>query len=188
MSTSHVLLGLLARHGEQHGYGLKQGHDHYLPRVRPLAYGQVYATLARLLRAGLVSDAGRSHGGGPERTSYALTDAGRAELAEWLGAVERPARYIGDDLFIKVVVALLAEPDDAAASAYLTAQRRAHTDRMRELTRVKTDPEASIADVVAADYTLGHLDADLTWIGTTLSRLAELRATLESGPDAVGDG
>jgi hypothetical protein len=119
--------------------------------------------------------------GGPARTAYALTSPGRAELAGWLGRVEQPAPYVTDALFLKVVVALLAEPDDTAARAYLAAQRAAHTARMRELTAVRSDPGAGLGDVVAADYALAHLSADLTWMQTTLTRLGRLRDEMNRG-------
>ena len=69
MSTAHVLLGLLAS-GPMHGYELKRSHDQRLPRAKPLAFGQVYATLGRLQRDGLVTTAGQDQEGGPERTSF----------------------------------------------------------------------------------------------------------------------
>ena len=72
MSTAHVLLGLLAG-GPRHGYDLKRSHDQRLPQAKPLAYGQVYATLGRLERDGLVAPAGHDRDGGPDRTSYRLT-------------------------------------------------------------------------------------------------------------------
>jgi DNA-binding PadR family transcriptional regulator len=172
MSTSHVLLGLLCA-GPQHGYELKKAHDERLPRAKPLAYGQVYATLGRLERDGLVEQSGQDQEGGPERTSYALTDAGREKLIEWLGAVEPPAPYVSSALFAKVVVSLLAS-GTTAATDYLVAQRAAHTIRLRELTAVKTTPEASAGDVVAADYAIAPLDADLRWLQTTLLRVADL--------------
>ncbi|MBB4767049.1 PadR family transcriptional regulator [Amorphoplanes digitatis] len=172
MSTSHVLLGLLSA-GPQHGYELKRVHDERLPRAKPLAYGQVYATLGRLERDGLVEQSGQDQEGGPERTSYALTDAGRDKLGEWLAAVEPPAPYVTSDLFAKVIVSLLAA-GTTAATDYLVAQRAAHTTRLRELTAVKTAPDSSAGDVVAADYAIAHLDADLTWLQTTLLRVAEL--------------
>ena len=45
---------------------------------------------------------------------------------------------------------------------------------MRELTRVKTDPSATVGDVIAADFAIVHLDADLRWLATTLERVADL--------------
>ncbi len=173
MSTAHVLLGLLTDH-PQHGYELKQAHDTVLPQAKPLAFGQVYATLGRLERDGFVAAAAAERAGGPERTSFAVTAAGRTTLDDWLSEVEPPAPHVTSALLTKVVVALLAA-DSERARAYLTAQRTAHTHRLRDLTRIKTDPHASVSDVVAADFAIVHLDADLRWLATTLERVADLR-------------
>ncbi|MDG4762767.1 PadR family transcriptional regulator [Solwaraspora sp. WMMD406] len=172
MSTTHVLLGLLSQ-GARHGYELKRDHDQRLPGAKPLAFGQVYATLGRLQRDGLVTEAQRDRAGGPDRTSYALTDAGRAALDQWLDAVEPPAPHVTSTLLAKVTVALLAADADRARR-YLTAQRQAHTERLRELTRAKTAPDATLGEVVAADYAINHLDADLRWLDTTVGRVADL--------------
>jgi DNA-binding PadR family transcriptional regulator len=173
MSTAHVLLGLLTGR-PQHGYELKHAHDAVLPQAKPLAFGQVYATLGRLERDGLVMPAGAERAGGPERTTFEVTVAGRTSLDDWLDEVEPPAPHVASALLAKVVVALLAADADRART-YLTAQRRAHTDRLRELTRLKTDPAAGVGDVIAADYAIFHLDADLRWLITTLDRVADLR-------------
>src|SRR5689334_20368605 len=106
VSTAHVLLGLLSR-GSRHGYELKREHDTRLPYARPLAFGQVYATLGRMLRDELIMAAGQDKDGGPERTSFELTERGRAELTTWLERAEEPAPYVQSTLFAKVVVALL---------------------------------------------------------------------------------
>ncbi|AEV81273.1 PadR family transcriptional regulator [Actinoplanes sp. SE50] len=172
MSTAHVLLGLLAD-GPRHGYELKRAHDDRLPLAKPLAFGQVYATLGRLERDGLVVRSGQDQESGPERTSFELTSLGRDRLAAWLTEVEPPAPHVTSTLFSKVVVALLAAGADRARD-YLVAQRAAHMARMRELTSTKTMPGASVGDIVAADYAIGHLDADLRWLQTTLARVADL--------------
>jgi len=173
MSTAHVILGLLAG-GPRHGYDLKRAHDERLPRAKPLAFGQVYATLGRLERDGFVAEAGQDREGGPDRTSYELTDEGRRHLDAWLAAVEPPAPYVTSELLSKVVIALFAA-DATRARDYLVAQRAAHVSRMRELTTAKSMPGASVGDVVAADFALGHLEADLRWLQTTLSRVAALQ-------------
>lgn len=170
MSTPHVLLGLLAE-GPRHGYELKRAHDQSLPRAKPLAFGQVYATLGRLERDGLVRTAGQDRDGGPDRTSYELTEAGRQALDGWLTAVEQPMPHLGSVLVAKVVIALLVA-DVETAYGSLTAQRDAHMGRLRELTVLKTDPNATFGSVVAADYAIAHLDADLRWLQTTLARVA----------------
>ncbi|MFI5494247.1 PadR family transcriptional regulator [Actinoplanes sp. NPDC051859] len=172
MTTPHVLMGLLAA-GPRHGYDLKRAHDERLPRAKPLAYGQVYATLGRLVRDGLVEQHGQDREGGPDRTSYALTETGRARLTEWLTTVEPPAPYVTSALFAKVMICLLAA-DPATTADYVAAQRAAHAARIRELTVIKRNRASPVADVVAADYAIGHLDADLRWLQTTLLRVSEL--------------
>ncbi|MFF7183973.1 PadR family transcriptional regulator [Streptomyces sp. NPDC008222] len=176
MSTRHILLGLLAA-GPSHGYDLKRRHDERFPQARPLAYGQVYTTLQRLVRDGLAEVGGTDSDGGPERTLYRSTDAGAHELARWAGEITPPAPFVTNEIFAKVVVAILASADPAA---YLTAQRDAHKARMRELTAVKTAPGADLATVLSADYALNHLDADLRWITTTAARLTTLTAEVDT--------
>ncbi|TDC34921.1 PadR family transcriptional regulator [Micromonospora sp. 15K316] len=180
MSTPHVLLGLLAT-GDKHGYELKRAHDERLPQARPLAFGQVYATLNRLQRDGLVTVTGQERDGGPERTTYALTGEGRAALDRWLNDVEPPYPYVASTLLAKVAVALLVADLDRVR-ACLAAQRQAHTARLRELTLLKHAPSATLDDVVAADFAIAHLDADLTWLGTTLSRVADWHREVRHEP------
>jgi DNA-binding PadR family transcriptional regulator len=172
MSTPHVLLGLLAG-GARHGYDLKRAYDSRLAQAKPLAFGQVYATLGRLERDGLVRAVGHDQAGGPERTVYELTEPGRDSLAEWLAEVEPPMPHVNSVLLAKVVVALLAA-SEAVARDYLVRQRGAHTERIRVLTAVKFGAGANTGDVVAADYAIAHLDADLRWLETTLQRVAQL--------------
>ena len=176
MSVSHVLLGLLSR-GPRHGYELKREYDDRFPQAKPLPYGQVYATLGRLLRDELVVEGEPAAGDGPDRRIYGLTDVGRAALDVWLADVEPPAPYVANPLLARVVVALLA---DGAAGDYLGAQRRAHLERMRELTAVKTAPGARLSDVLAADWALSHLDADLRWVDSTAQRLDALTTEVRS--------
>ncbi|GAA3471514.1 PadR family transcriptional regulator [Nonomuraea roseola] len=174
MSTGHVLLGLLVER-PKHGYELKKEHDHRLPGSRPLAYGQVYATLQRLERDGWAEVAETMQEGGPERTVYAITDEGRAELDGWLERLEPPAPHVASPLFARVVVATLA---GGGADGYLLRQRAAHLARMRELTLRKAD--GTPAQVLAADYALQHLDADLRWIETAIARLADLKEEIDA--------
>lgn len=176
MSTRHILLGLLAT-GPRHGYDLKRRHDERFPQARPLAYGQVYTTLQRLVRDGLAEIEETGSDGGPERTTYRRTDAGARELADWAGAVTPPAPFVANGIFAKVVVAILSGGDPAA---YLVAQRAAHMERMRELTAVKSAQGADLATVLSADYALTHLDADLRWMTTTAGRLATLTAEVDA--------
>ncbi|WP_326579980.1 PadR family transcriptional regulator [Streptomyces sp. NBC_00481] len=173
MSTSHILLGLLAPR-PLHGYELKRAHDSCLPSARPLAFGQVYATLNRLVRDGLACASGHERAGGPDRTAYEVTDLGHRSLLDWLGTPEVPAPHLSNILLAKTVVALLVA-DEASARRQLSDQRAAHLARMRELTAVKTAPGSTVTDVLAADLAIVHLDADLRWMQTATDRVADLR-------------
>ncbi len=172
MSTGHIVLGLLSR-GQRHGYDLKRAHDETFPTARPLAFGQVYAALDRLHRKGLVRPVAVERSEGPDRTVYELTDAGRAELEDWMGATEDPGGHVANPIATKTTIALIASGTEAAA-AVLDEQRVVHLRRMRHHTRVKTDPAASVSDVLAADYALAHLDADIRWMEAARTRIADL--------------
>ncbi|KQU69186.1 PadR family transcriptional regulator [Phycicoccus sp. Root563] len=176
MSTGHVLLGLLSR-GQRHGYDLKRDHDERFPQAKPLAFGVVYSTLERLHRRGLIAPLAVQRVDGPDRTAYGITDAGRAELAQWLATTDEPSEHVTNPFAVKVTLALLLG-DEAGAEAFLRAQRAAHLVRMRAFTTAKTAPGASVHEVLAADYALAHLDADLTWMDAALRRVTTLREEL----------
>ena len=71
MSIGHTLLGLLES-GPRHGYDLKRAFDEKFGHDRPLHYGQVYSTMSRLLKNGLVEVDGIEAGDGPDRKRYAI--------------------------------------------------------------------------------------------------------------------
>jgi DNA-binding PadR family transcriptional regulator len=75
MSVPLMLLGLLERE-PSHGYDLKRDYDSYFGQGRPLRYSQVYATLSRLARDGKAVAGPAEQGAGPERSCYAITEAG----------------------------------------------------------------------------------------------------------------
>lgn len=174
MSLAHALLGVLAD-GPAHGYDLKSEHDARYPGAKELPYGQVYASLQRLHRDGFVEIAETLQGNGPERTVYALTDAGRGELETWLAGSEPAGPYAADELVRKTVTALRLGAD---ARAFLDKQRAVHLARMRELLVVQRATE-DVAGRIAIDHTVFHLDADLTWLEAAADRVAH---------DEKGDG
>src|SRR5690348_3384793 len=110
MSIGHTLLGLLES-GPRHGYDLKRAFDEKFGHDRPLHYGQVYSTMSRLLKHGLVEVDGIEAGGGPERKRYAITAAGITDVEHWLGTPEKPEEYLQSTLYTKVVLALLTHRD-----------------------------------------------------------------------------
>ena len=163
-----TLLGLLERE-PSHGYDLKRDYDALFGRGRPLPFGQVYATLARLARDGKVVVGPTEPGAGPDRKRYAITDEGVEEVEAWLAETVEPEPHLQTILFAKVTLALvLGRP----AERYLDAQRAAHMQRMRVLTEMRRT--GSTVDALLADYGLFHLEADLRWIDITAVRLQPL--------------
>ena len=179
MSVPLTLLGLLERE-PSHGYDLKREYDTYFGRGKQLPFGQVYATLGRLARDGMVLAGDAEPGDGPERKRYAITDTGKDEVDTWLADPVEPEPHLQTVLFAKVTLALmLGKP----AEAYLDTQRNAHLRRMKDLTELKRT--GSLVDVILADHGLFHLEADLRWIDLTSARLTELAAALvrEAAPE-----
>src|SRR6187455_290113 len=124
MAIREGLLALLDE-GPRHGYQLKTDFEAITGGVWPLNVGQVYTTLDRLERDGLVTshdDPSRATGG-PQRT-YALTAAGREELGSWWTATpptnDPPPR---DELVLKVLMAIAVGPQHALT--VITRQRTA---------------------------------------------------------------
>jgi DNA-binding PadR family transcriptional regulator len=177
VAVGHVLLGLLAGR-ERHGYDLKRQYDARFPAARPLAFGQVYAALETLTRRGWVERAGSAKAGAAERTSFRLTADGRSEFDRWLAEVEPPAPHADNPFQVKVTLALLAA-GPAEATTFLRAQRSAHLARMRDYVRRTTDPAAALAEVLAADYALTHLEADLRWLEAAEARVGDLARELD---------
>jgi DNA-binding PadR family transcriptional regulator len=168
MSVPLTLLGLLERE-PSHGYDLKRDYDTYFGRGKPLPFGQVYATLARLSRDGKVVMNDTEPGAGPDRKRYVITERGATELEGWLSEPVAAEPHLQTVLFTKVVLALML---DRPAGEYLDAQRAAHLQRMRELTEIKRN--GGLVDGLLADHGLYHLEADLRWIDVTAARLDAL--------------
>ncbi|AJT64680.3 hypothetical protein T261_3009 [Streptomyces lydicus] len=174
MSIGHTLLGLLES-GPRHGYDLKRAFDAHFGHDRPLHYGQVYSTMSRLLKNGLVEVDAVEPGAGPERKRYAITDAGVTDVAQWLARPEKPEPYLQSTLYTKVVLALLT---DRNAAEMLDTQRAEHLRLMRGLTERKRGGD--LADQLICDHALFHLEADLRWLELTAARLDRLAETVRA--------
>jgi DNA-binding PadR family transcriptional regulator len=177
VSASYALLGILG-HQSSYGYDLKRDYDNLYGRDKPLAFGQVYATLARLRRDEKVTIEATEQGGGPERKLYSITGAGRTDLERWLVTPERLHPDGQTVLFVKVVTAILLDKD---AEVFLDSQRAAHLQRMRELTALRR--AGDLQQALRADYALFHLEADLRWIDLTSARLKNLAEEIRRDGD-----
>lgn len=173
MSASYALLGILGRR-PGYGYDLKKEYDVLYGAEHPLAFGQVYATLSRLLRDNKIENEANEQDKGPARKKYVITPLGRTELEAWLGTPEIPTTATQVTFFTKVVSALLL---DKSPRTFLDAQRTAHLKRMRELTELRR--EGDLAQLLRADHEIFHLEADLRWMDLTISRLDSLKKELQ---------
>jgi DNA-binding PadR family transcriptional regulator len=167
MSVAHSLLAMLADH-PTHGYRLKAEFERCTGGAWPLNIGQVYTTLARLERDGLI-EAAR---GDDEQKAWRLTTAGRDALAAWYTAPvvdEPPAR---DELAIKVLIAAATGNEDV--TAILQRQREATMARLQRLTRqkVQADPRRELPWLLVLEALVLAADAELRWLERCEARLA----------------
>ncbi|GAW50510.1 MULTISPECIES: PadR family transcriptional regulator [unclassified Nocardioides] len=169
MSTALPLLALLEQE-PAHGYTLKQRYDDRFARTRPMAFGQVYAALARFETKGWAEVTGIEVVDGPERKRYRVTDDGVAAVTTWVYTPQQPTEFAMSNLYTRVSVALTS---GRSAAEVLDRQRVQHLARMRELTEQRKT--ATAAAQLAITYELVHLDADLRWIQEAGTRLEELR-------------
>lgn len=174
MSPSYALLGILGRQ-PSYGYDLKREYDFFYGKEKALPFGQVYASLSRLLRDKKVSIEATEKSVGPERKLYAITKLGRADLEAWLATPEKLHPNTQTVLFVKVVTAILL---DIEPNTYLDAQRAAHIQRMRVLTKQRR--KSDLAESLQADYAIFHLEADLRWIDLTTARLQLLKEEIQN--------
>lgn len=169
MSVRYGLLALLER-APMHGYQLRVEFERSTGVTWPLNIGQVYTTLARLSRDGLVTE---NEGDEPGKVAYALTDAGRAELAEWFASPVAHQDRPRDELAIKVALAVGTPGVDVPA--VLRTQRTATLRTLRELTRLKTEAEDDEAWLLILDAMIFRTEAEVRWLDHIEARLAQPR-------------
>ena len=158
-----VKLGLLALLAEEPRYGaqLKGSFEQRTGGTWPVNVGQVYTTLDRLERDGMVRAEEADDGG---RILYSLTDSGRAAVLEWWSTpVEREAGP-RDELVIKLALAITSPGVDSAAVAQ--AQRSASMRRLQQLTRLKqsVDPAVDLAWLMVVENQLFAAVAEIRWL------------------------
>ncbi|MGT2529322.1 PadR family transcriptional regulator [Streptomyces nojiriensis] len=179
MSIRHGLLALLER-GPRYGSQLRTEFESRTGSTWPLNVGQVYTTLARLERDGLVAPDGEDSAG---HTLYAITDTGRTELREWY---ERPvdrANPPRDELSIKLAMAVGAPGVDIRA--VIQSQRHATIRAMQDYTRLKATALAAIesgqsrerddvAWLLVLEQLIFQTEAEARWLDHCETRLVRL--------------
>jgi DNA-binding PadR family transcriptional regulator len=169
MSIRHSLLALLER-GPSHGYQLRAEFDAATGATWPLNVGQVYSTLDRLERDGLVAQEGEPDLEG--RIAYRLTEDGRGMLRAWF-ASPVSSRSGRDELSIKLALAVTTPGVDV--TAVVQTQRSATMTSLQELTRLKTRADADVGELawlLVLDALIFRAEAEIRWLDHCEARVA----------------
>ena len=180
MSVKHALLALLSE-GPKYGLQLREEFESGTGEVWPLNVGQVYTTLQRLERDGLVESDDTSEVG-PQK-GFRITPAGAAELTGWLRTPPDLSAPPRDELVIKVLVALRVPGVDV--HELIQVHRRYLVELMQQWTRLKEDEadyDLSLALVVDAE--LFRLDSVIRWLDSADGRLKRAAADKDAGKAA----
>ncbi|MEY9963211.1 DNA-binding PadR family transcriptional regulator [Streptacidiphilus sp. MAP12-16] len=175
MSIRHGLLALLDQ-GPRYGYQLRTEFEARTGATWPLNVGQVYTTLGRLERDGLVQPSGEDDEG---HVFYAITGTGREELRNWFGTPVRRDNPPRDELAIKLAMAVTVPGVDVGA---VVQHQRVHTMRaLQDYTRLKgqalqaaEEPAAEDRDLawlLVLDQLIFQAEAEIRWLDHCETRL-----------------
>jgi DNA-binding PadR family transcriptional regulator len=183
VSVRHAILGLLSE-APKYGHQLRQEFEKRTGDVWPLNVGQVYTTLQRLERDGLV-ESEDSEIDGPQK-GYRITELGEAELAHWLHTPPDLTSPPRDELVIKVLVAVSLP--GVNVHQVLQLHRRYLVELMQQWTRLKEDEaEFDLALALVVDAELFRLDSLVRWLDSAEGRLKRASVEpLDSGAEIGG--
>ena len=176
MSVRHALLALLSE-GPKYGLQLREEFVARTGEVWPLNVGQVYTTLQRLERDGLVESDDAAEAG-PQK-GFRITEEGEQELDGWLRTPPDLSAPPRDELVIKVLVAVRVPGTDV--HEVIQVHRRYLVELMQQWTRLKEDEaDGDLALALAVDAELFRLDSVVRWLDTADGRIR--RAAVDPGP------
>ncbi len=161
MSLKYGVMGLLAEE-PLHGYEVKNRFEPMLSGTWEVNIGQIYTTLQRLERDGLVRPVGAR--GDRGKLLYELSSDGRKALDEWLAQPDSGPQQLHEDIYVKLLLATRLANGDLAQ--LLGRQKRAYLQRLRDLNRLeeraRRDGRTDLARLVRG--ALLHTEADLKWV------------------------
>ncbi len=178
MPVQHAVLGLLAQ-GPSYGYELKASFEQAIgSQWGELNIGHVYQVLDRLVRDGLVTKKVVRQRGRPDKIVYRLTEAGKAELDEWLDRpVARKAGY-RDDFFLKLFISSRMGVERLREA--VRVQRESYLGELASLSelhqRHTNDPLISLL----IDAAVLHTEASLKLVERASERAPEIAANTEA--------
>ena len=164
MSVKYAIMGLLAD-GPLHGYELKAAYEGELVPESQLNVGQVYTTLDRLDRDGLVAHGLVRQPVRPDKKVYELTRDGRKELREWLATPSRPELDLRNETFLKLMLARRLKGFDALE--VLAVERRGCMERLHEIefARARADTDgAPLQTMLLLELAALKISSFLKWL------------------------
>ncbi|QXE35743.1 PadR family transcriptional regulator [Streptomyces sp. GMY02] len=189
MSIRHGLLALLER-GPRYGSQLRTEFESRTGATWPLNVGQVYTTLGRLERDGMVAQDGEDPAG---HALYVITDAGRSELKAWFRRPVDRTSPPRDELAIKLAMAVGAPGVDIRE--VIQSQRRHTIKAMQDYTRLKAQAlEAVPADrhevawLLVLEQLIFQTEAEARWLDHCEARLIRLSLLPEPTGRPAADG
>jgi len=168
-----AILGLLSER-PLHGYELRAAYQEDLVPKSQVNIGQIYTTLDRLERDGLVTHQRVAQPVRPDKKVYGLTDKGREELQRWLQTPAPLALDLRNEAFLKVGLACRLKSIDAAE--LVATERRACFQRLAEASHAKAQAErdgAPLTKVMLLELAELRLEAFLHWLERCLERIRE---------------
>lgn len=181
MSIKHSLLVLLST-GPMYGAQLRQEFENRTGGTWPLNVGQVYTTLSRLERDGLVEQAGNADDEG--RIPYRLTELGVGEADQWWARPVDRDQTPRNELAIKLALAVTVPGVDAAT--VVQAQRTATMRHLRDLTRLKQRSGDDLAWGLVVENLIFSAEAEVRWLDHVEARLARVSVQgRSSAPNAT---
>ena len=176
MSLRYGVLGLLAEE-PLHGYEVKNRFEALLGGTWEVNIGQVYTTLQRLERDGLVRPLGRR--GDRGKLLYELSASGREALDAWLAEPDLGPQRLHEEIYVKLLLAARLANGDLGT--LLARQKRAYLQLLRDLNqledRAKRDGRNDLARLVRG--ALLHTEADIKWIDELSERSVGGRTVTE---------
>lgn len=172
MSVRHALLALLSD-GPKYGLQLQQEFESRTGEVWPLNVGQVYMTLQRLERDGLVESIGAETDG--IQKGFRNTTEGVRELTAWLRIPQDTNPPPRDELVIKVLVATIVP--DIDVHEVIQVHRRHLVEAMQRYTHIKAEgSEHDIGLALVVDAQIFRLEGAVRWLDAADVRIKQSSA------------
>ncbi|MGM7643275.1 PadR family transcriptional regulator [Nocardia ignorata] len=180
--TSYLVLSLVARTGPCTPFDIKKQVDRSIGFFWSFPHSQIYAEPERLVEEGLLS--GYQETTGRRRRIYTITDAGRAELEDWLTTgQDKRTHELRDSGLLKLYFGSLSSPDDVVEVA--AGEKQAHQKRLdRYLAAhdsLSGDPASDSHELLVLEFGIRYEALSVEFWGEIEQRRAAVQPTASTG-------